>query len=193
MSLYDKLGVDKGASAEEIKDAYKEKAKKLHPDKNGGDGKEMAEVNHAYLVLRDPAKRDKYDATGQEYEESFDVKFAGFVNTIFMKLVDIEDVDTRDLVGLFKNQANLHIKKLCGVKEELEFKKKKCEKVFNRLGGDNRIGNVVSMNIDMFKSEISKMEEEIKFMEECFEVISHHNYKFDEPKDVNEFYVTFNR
>lgn len=180
MSLYDKLGVNKKASAAEIKDAFKEKAKKLHPDK-GGDGKEMAEINHAYLVLRDPVKRDKYDNTGKEYEDSFDIKFNGFVNSIFMKLVDMEDVDCKDMVKLFLNQCVLHKREIEKVKAEFESKMNKCENVFKRIGGDDRIGVVVQQNIDMFKMEISRTDEEIKFMEECEEVIGHHKYVFDKP------------
>lgn len=184
MSLYDKLGVNKGANATEIKEAFKEKAKKLHPDK-GGDGKEMAEVNHAYLVLRDPVNREKYDTIGQEYEESFDSKFTVFVNTIFMKLVDLGDVDKRDLVKLFKEQCVLQRKEFVKTKNMLAGKMAKCEKVIKRMGGDDRIGRVVKMNIDMFKIEIAKFNEQIKFMDDCEEVIGHHNYMVDVPEDIN--------
>lgn len=190
MSLYDKLGVDKKATAAEIKDAFKEKAKKLHPDK-GGDGKEMAEVNHAYLVLRDPVKRDKYDTTGKESEDSFDIKFNGFVNMIFMKLVDIEDVDHKDMIKLFSRQCVLHKKEVEKVKAEFVKKMGKCEKVIKRIGGDDRIGRVVSQNIDMFKMEIAKADDEIKFMDECYEVINHHNYVFD-VKEEKEEGISFN-
>lgn len=66
MSLYTILGVDAGATHDEIKAAYKAKAKELHPDKTGGNTEAMQELNRAYAILKDPKKRKKYDETGGE-------------------------------------------------------------------------------------------------------------------------------
>ncbi|MBR2972090.1 MAG: molecular chaperone DnaJ [Clostridia bacterium] len=64
---YEVLGLSKGASAEEIKKAYRSLAKKYHPDMNPGDSEAEAkfkEVNEAYAVLSDDEKRQKYDQFG---------------------------------------------------------------------------------------------------------------------------------
>ncbi len=61
------LGVSKDASPEEIKRAYRELAKKYHPDKNRGDPEaeeRFKEINEAYAVLSDPEKRAEYDRRG---------------------------------------------------------------------------------------------------------------------------------
>lgn len=61
---YDTLGVAKGASADEIKKAFRRKAVELHPDKQGGDEAKFKEVNEAYEVLKDQSKRQRYDQFG---------------------------------------------------------------------------------------------------------------------------------
>jgi molecular chaperone DnaJ len=62
--FYAELGVDRKASADEIKRAYRKLARELHPDANPGDTKTEARfksVSEAYAVLSDPAKRKEYD------------------------------------------------------------------------------------------------------------------------------------
>lgn len=58
--LYHILGVDRRASPEEIKQAYRRLASQHHPDK-GGDKERFQEIQQAYTVLSDPAQRQQYD------------------------------------------------------------------------------------------------------------------------------------
>ncbi len=61
MTHYDALGIASDASAAEVRDAYRSRARRLHPDNAGGSADAMATVNEAYRVLRDPGRRLDYD------------------------------------------------------------------------------------------------------------------------------------
>ena len=68
MDYYEILGVTKSASQEEIKKAFHKLAHKYHPDK-GGDEKKFKEINEAYQVLSDKAKREQYDQYGRVFDQ----------------------------------------------------------------------------------------------------------------------------
>lgn len=66
--FYEILGLDRGATADEIKKAYRGLARKYHPDLHPGDKtmeRKFKEINEAYSVLGDPGKKEDYDLTGR--------------------------------------------------------------------------------------------------------------------------------
>jgi len=97
---YKTLGVDKKASSDEIKKAYRKLALKWHPDRNVGSKSDQAEkkfkeINQAYEVLSDPQKRKRYDAGG------FDMSGASFTNA-----EDIFKTFFKQNGGMFGNKEN---------------------------------------------------------------------------------------
>jgi DnaJ family protein A protein 2 len=63
--LYARLGVERGASEEELKRAFRRAALETHPDKPGGSNEKFQAVNEAYQILGNPQKKAEYDATGR--------------------------------------------------------------------------------------------------------------------------------
>jgi DnaJ-class molecular chaperone len=90
---YKILGVNKDASAEEIKKAFRKLAHAYHPDKKGGDEAKFKEASEAYSFLSDKQKRAQYDAFGSRAgsggfqggfdPSSFGFDFSGFSNSDF--------------------------------------------------------------------------------------------------------------
>lgn len=69
---YKTLGVERNADEDAIKKAYRKLAMQYHPDRNPGDQKaeeHFKQLNEAYQVLSDPAKRARYDQLGQSYSQ----------------------------------------------------------------------------------------------------------------------------
>ena len=68
------LGVNRDAKPDDIRKAYRKLAKEFHPDVNKSAGAEdkYKEINEAYEVLKDPAKREKYDRLGADWKNGQD-------------------------------------------------------------------------------------------------------------------------
>jgi len=75
---YDILGVARNASKDEIKKAYRKLAHKHHPDKAGGNAEKFKEINEAYQILSDDAKRAQYDQFGRTFEGGGSTGAGGF-------------------------------------------------------------------------------------------------------------------
>ena len=150
---YKILGIDKGASPEEVKRRFRELAHKHHPDKQGGDAEKFKEINQAYQVLSSPEKRKQYDQFGTSFDGAAGGSpFGGFGGA---QGVNVNMEDLGDIFGDFfgmggrtrtKTQTrgadiemNLNIsfkESIFGVEKVLElYKNAKCE-VCNGTGAE---------------------------------------------------------
>ncbi|MEK7607649.1 MAG: DnaJ C-terminal domain-containing protein, partial [Patescibacteria group bacterium] len=112
---YKILGVDKNASGDEIKKAFRKMAHEHHPDKQGGNSEKFKEANEAYSVLSDDKKRKQYDMFGTAgpgmgggyggygqgagfNANDFGFDFSGFNQSGFQQ-GEFEDFDLGDILG----------------------------------------------------------------------------------------------
>jgi len=76
--FYTILGIERTATADDIKKAFRKLASKYHPDKKGGDEAKFKEISEAYAVLGDQKKRSEYDAYGHSFSGGGQQGGAGF-------------------------------------------------------------------------------------------------------------------
>lgn len=107
IDYYKVLGVEKNATEDDIKKAYRKLARKLHPDLNPDDkeaNKKFQQVNEANEVLSDPEKRKKYDQYGKDWQhaEQFEQQRAQQANRQQYEQHFTGDTDS-DFSGFFES------------------------------------------------------------------------------------------
>lgn len=115
---YEVLGVTKDATDEDIKQAYRDLAKKHHPDKNGGDhSDEFIEIQSAYSVLSDPEKRDMYDTYGFSTDDDGFSLLEGMMSNLVAEAMD-SNVQPDFLINEIEKKINRGIESR---KADIEF------------------------------------------------------------------------
>lgn len=100
---YKTLRVKKKATQQEIKDAYRDLSKELHPDKKEGNAQKFKEIANAYEILSDPKRRKFYDLTGSDVTEAeFNRKAGGLLQQIFQLIVTTNGLEAIESIDMIK-------------------------------------------------------------------------------------------
>lgn len=94
---YETLGISKEASPEDIKKAYRSRASKTHPDKEGGSHEDFLAVQESYEILSDPERKERYDSTGETKPEE-GASALSIILEIFSQVAETLDPVHQDLV-----------------------------------------------------------------------------------------------
>jgi len=118
---YSLLGVEKSASQEDIKKAYRKLAHQHHPDKKGGDEAKFKKINEAYQVLGNQEKRQQYDQFGQSFD-GMGGQPGGFDFNSFQggNGFDFSNIDLGDLFGMGQRQQRQPINRGKDIKVQLK-------------------------------------------------------------------------
>lgn len=176
MSHYETLGVERTASAEDIKRAYRKAASAAHPDRNGGDNSLMQAVNQANDVLSDPERRARYDESGDDVApDSIEQKAMRQLVNFFQLVLEMEGNMirlVREHMGHGQQEAEQETQSL---QKKVAKLTKRRDKIKVKSGE-----NLVHMMID---GQVAQANDRIAALGEALEVLDH-------AKKLLELYVS---
>lgn len=182
MSLYDDLGVPPNASQEEIKAAWRRKAKATHPDK-GGSAKAFAVVETAYRILSDEEKKSRYDASGEtDLPKDPLTEARQNVAQLFLQAAEGYNEDTCDMIAAVRDVINRNLSAMAATKVQNKTKQRKLERVLKRLKHKRKDGlNIIAGAVEQ---RIRGLDETNKEIEEAtvkgnlmLEVVAEYEYE----------------
>lgn len=188
--LYEILGLEKGATAEQIRRAYRKRAKATHPDM-GGNRKEFDEVSLAHEVLSSPDRRAHYDATGDIGRDEVENTTAKLLEIVASALFEVLSCAVQANVDLGQIRFLDAMREVIGnqatkIKAAIaEHKKNRVplEKVLARFsvedGKPDHIGAIIRGNIGGIDTQIAIDEERLKSLDLARQYLADCKYRND--------------
>lgn len=193
---YEILGVDVDATLEDIRKAYKSKAKKCHPDIAKDDGEAFKELVWAYDLLSNDNARAHYDQFGQDPNSSEAERTRSIMNSLCKIFDDIsvnlspEQLERYDLIGIMANAIKKKISDIENLVKDLEEARSRFDKlrevIESRMERKNK-SKTPNFFLETLKKRISNIDSDLKsqdFMMDIakgmLETVEEYDFKFDE-------------
>ena len=185
-TLYEVLDVDESASEDEIKKAYRTKAKDTHPDKNNGREDDFIEVAKAYAVLADKSSRRRYDETGDTGENSEQNNVMSSVIALIQELLQSlfsqagEEVIYVDIItemkhGLIDRRNTLKDRNRAAKKRVLVFQKVLLH-LNNRSKEKQILENIINDNIKSIRNSIEQTNRATNIIDKALSLLEDYDF-----------------
>lgn len=183
--LYETLGVDRSASQSEIRRAYRNRAKKVHPDA-GGDPEEFRSICMALAVLGDPERRRKYDETGTAEAEP-DTREAVALNTIAGTLDILVNQSPNpfgvDLIATLKGQFRQAEQQGRNQKTQTTARAERwsrlAEKFTRKSDGDNMLASIARGKAVEAQRIVEACDVELAKLELCLKILDEYEFNVE--------------
>jgi curved DNA-binding protein CbpA len=180
------LGLKANTTADDVKAAYKPRAKATHPD-TGGSSREFGDVKLAHDVLSDTERRKRYDQTGEVEElEPDNTEQGAFERIAAMLKLALEgepDPNERDLVSLMKAHLVAEIEAAKGKLTVTRRSVQRAEQTRGRFRpkklGNDPIKGILEWQISALKKTIHSYETAIQQRERAVELLSDYDFAND--------------
>jgi len=188
--LYADLGVDAGADPEEIKKAYRARAKETHQDK-GGDPDEFQKVHTAYLVLSDPRRRRKYDDGGTiDVDPADDAgRIMGLCSNVFVRVLAEKDPES-DLIKECRQRLDNEIMQMQANRRQGESaiaKAEKAQKRLTRKKGPAFLEQILANSIRDMRAKLAQLDENVEMNKKAIELFDNYNYDAEEAPQFQSY------
>lgn len=197
MDPYKTLKVPKNASAQAIRLAYRRLSLKYHPDRNIGDAKAekaFKDVQAAYDVLGDAAKRAHYDATGEFRANQPDNTMAPvlaeacqcFAAVMQELLKNGRDPLKENVAEAMRQMARKHALNLAKQQQELYSGAEHLKSMLGRFlvddGGENYLESMVKGQLAIVQEQIRRMEGQVELNKQLQALLKRFRFKYDPRK-----------
>jgi curved DNA-binding protein CbpA len=186
--LYNTLGVHKDATPEQIKGAYRRKAKSSHPD-TGGDPEKFHTLQKAYDVLSDDDRRARYDKTGDTGDKRApDPNTAALtvigqlVDEITQQIIMSDDLSHIDLVANMRKKIRDRIRDVAADQKEarrFEEKALKLQKRFKVSKGENYIASMLEAKITACRAAIANADMQTEIFNRALAILDDASFDVD--------------
>lgn len=199
MNLYEALGVAKDATADQIKKAYRQLAKQHHPD-TGGDPQKFHAIALAHDVLKDDAKRARYDETGEmpDAEKSPDAVaisiIAELVEHLTNDIVTKEGLEHVDLAKKMIRQIDDRIAGMLSNRKEAEKFEKKAVKIRKRFAaksGPDYIGQMLDAKVETCRGAIRQAADMLAHLERARKILGDVTFQVEPRPEGDAYHETY--
>lgn len=188
MSLYEELGVSKGASQNDIKRAYRKRSQECHPD-HGGNPEEFKALARAYKVLSDDDRRERYDrgedpdditSSPRTEEQQAQEIIAEMLAEMVAKDVDMRH---RDLVDLMRKNLGKGISTFTKQAKAHREKSSRCREAIQRLSGGQEescpIRGSLNAQVSGLDHAATQAEEQVRIGQHALQLLAAYSYRFE--------------
>lgn len=200
--LYELLGIPEDASPDEVKKAYRKRAAETHPDR-GGDEEEFKEVKAAYMILRDPEKRGRYDdsgdvdGSGRPEPTEYDIAMQE-LSSLFQHLLlkNLQRIEHFDIMRGIRTAIDSGERKVSEDIREVDTKRKYFEKARSRLKhkGKNHdiLDHVIGAQLQALGRAREPLDKQIKAFQIMRDLVDDYEYECEtdgRPSDWGTFFT----
>lgn len=190
MNPYDILGVPPTASEQQIKSAYRRRARETHPDA-GGDGDEFSLVSRAYSILMDPDKRKQFDETGsiddvapltvrqrmiqiiaQMFGQALDIEGQRGTNLATFPLMKAMREQMKANADIVRDNQRRHVK-------ALKDRRYLLKRITRKDDGENLFADMIRDQIKQLEPIVKACDLDVRAMDMAVEELMHYDNEID--------------
>lgn len=189
VDLYKILGIKNNATVKTIRNSYRKRAKKAHPDV-GGSAEEFAQLKLAHDILTDPVRRLKYDETGDVSEKAPDNSLSQVIGELATALDHVlSQIERRSLEPTEFNIVSDMKIFLGGKLDEIQKKRKdlsrvisKTEKLLGRFGvksGENYLEGIIVGKLSALSTHLRMVETQETPVKRALDILTNSSFRSD--------------